>query len=211
MVVVAPSHNWVRQLRQFVRPPNVERCEVCGAEIASEHPHLVDISKRRMLCACRGCATAMASHPESVYRRVPRRVAVLRDFRLTDAEWDALQIPIGMAFVFHSTPDGRPVALYPGPAGATESLLTLDGWSQLMAHNPVLASFQPDVEALLVNRTNGQREYFRVPIDRCYALIGLIRRHWRGFEGGRNAWDAINLFFARLRDASGAPAGGVHG
>jgi Family of unknown function (DUF5947) len=63
----------------------------------------------------------------------------------------------------------------------------------------VLRDLQPDVEALLVNRTKGCREYYRVPIDRCYLLVGLIRTHWRGLSGGSEAWDAIDGFFARLR------------
>lgn len=208
MVVVAASHNWVRRVRHFVRPPSVERCEFCAAVIPSRHQHLVETAARRIRCACRLCATAMTARGNGDFRLVPQRSDVLNNFQLSDAEWDALQIPIGMAFVFQSTPEGRPVALYPGPAGATESLLTLDGWAQLVGRNPVLASLRPDVEALLVNRTNGQREYFRVPIDRCYALVGIIRRNWRGFAGGKEAWDAINQFFAELR---GGRAGLSHG
>ena len=65
--------------------------------------------------------------------------------------------------------------------------------------NPALGALQPDVEALLVNRTHGCREYYLVPIDRCYALVGTIRRQWRGLSGGSEVWEAIGGFFARLR------------
>src|SRR4029077_10531570 len=82
-------------------------------------------------------------------------------------------------FLFHSTCANRPIAIYPSPAGPTESLLSLDAWARLVETNRVLAELEPDVEALLVNRTNGAREYYRVSIDRCYALVGLIRKHWR--------------------------------
>jgi hypothetical protein len=119
---------------------------------------------------------------------------------MTDAEWDALRLPIDMAFLFDSTPDGRPVALYPGPAGATESLLSLDAWGQLAASNPALADLEPDIEALLVNRLDGAREYYRVPIDCCFALVGLIRTRWGGLSGGADAWQAIRDFFAQLRN-----------
>jgi hypothetical protein len=119
---------------------------------------------------------------------------------MSNAEWDALRLPIDMAFLFHSTSERRPVALYPGPAGATESLLSLDAWEQLVASNPALADLEPDVEALLVNRIDGAREYYRVPIDRCFALVGLIRTRWRGLSGGAEAWQAIGHFFAELRD-----------
>ncbi len=166
---------------------------------------MVDLESRRLLCACRGCATLVARPDGARYRTVPRQAHRLRDFCLTDAEWDAFGIPIDMAFLFHSTPDGRPVALYPGPAGATESALSLDGWSRLMANNPALADLQPDVEALLVNRTNGCRDYYRMPIDRCYQLVGLIRTHWRGLSGGADVWDNIRDYFAQLQTINPTP------
>ena len=210
MVVVAPSRNWVRQLRRFVQPQAIARCELCGASIPEAHVHLVDIVGRHLLCACQGCA-ATASRADARFRRLPTRVRRLDDFRLTDAEWEALQIPIGLAFMFHSTPQGRVIALYPGPAGATESLLPLDGWSDLVVRNPALGSLDPDVEALLIDRTGGRRDHYLVPIDRCYALVGLIRKHWRGLSGGAEAWEAIGAFFARLRGSVGVAADWSHG
>ena len=68
----------------------------------------------------------------------------------------------------------------------------------LVARNPVLATFEADVEALLVNRTNGRRLYYRVPIDRCFELVGLIRTQWQGWSGGDAVWQAIDEYFARL-------------
>ncbi len=112
MVVVAPSQNWVRQVRRFVQPHAVARCELCGAAIPETHAHLVDTVGRHLLCACSGCA-ATAERTDARFRRLPARARRLEDFRLTDAEWEALQIPIGLAFMFHSTPQGRVIALYP--------------------------------------------------------------------------------------------------
>jgi len=123
---------------------------------------------------------------------------MLENFLLTDADWDTLNIPIGLAF-FQKT-QARIIAFYPGPAGPTESLLELNAWSKLVANNPVLAEQQSDVEALLVNRINGAREYYQVPIDRCYALVGLIRTHWRGVSGGDEAWNTIADFMSDLRE-----------
>jgi hypothetical protein len=208
MVTVTPTHNWVRKVRRFVSTPSQEHCDFCRAAIPAGHPHLLDLAGRRLSCACEACAASVPSRADSAYRLVPQRAHVLHDLRLTDAEWEALQIPIGMAFLFHSTPDARPVALYPGPAGATESLLDLESWSGLVASNPALAELQPDVEALLVNRTKGRRDYYRVPIDRCYLLVGLLRTHWRGLSGGAEAWEAIERFFARLREADGGARDG---
>jgi hypothetical protein len=94
------------------------------------------------------------------------------------------------------------VAFYPGPAGATESLLDLGGWHELARENPILADMEPDVEALLVNRVGSAREYYLAPIDACYKLVGLIRSSWRGLSGGAEAWEAIGQFFAELRERS---------
>ena len=62
---------------------------------------------------------------------------------------------------------------------------------------------QPDVEALLVNRVGGTREYLLVPIDECYKLVGLIRTHWRGLSGGAEVWREIGAFFAALKTRAG--------
>ncbi len=108
-------------------------------------------------------------------------------------------IPISLAFFFYSTPAQRFIALYPGPAGAAESLLPLNAWEDISAQSTDLRAMQPDVEALLVNRVGAAREYLIVPIDRCYQLVGLIRLHWRGLSGGALVWGEIAKFFDQLR------------
>ena len=189
-------------LRRFVRPraANVERCEMCSAELAAEHQHLVEPSIRQMVCACEPCAILFSGQSGTKYKRVPRRIRALPDFRLTDGQWDSLMIPIQLAFFFHSTPDGKVLALYPSPAGATESLLALDSWNEVVSDNPVLREMEPDVEALLVNRVGGGGEYYLVPIDECYKLVGLIRAHWRGLSGGTEVWREIKRFYASLSE-----------
>jgi hypothetical protein len=54
------------------------------------------------------------------------------------------------------------------------------------------------VEALLVNRTRGARRQWLVPVEDCYALVGLIRTRWRGFTGGREVWEEVERFFGAL-------------
>jgi len=88
-------------------------------------------------------------------------------------------------------------AYYPSPAGATESLLDLETWSEI-AGDVVLRA---DVEALVVNRLRPPHEYYILPIDHCYRLVGLIRTKWRGLSGGAEVHEAIDAFFAGMRDA----------
>lgn len=208
--------NWVAKVQRFVRDPGVakavlEHCDLCSQIIPAQHAHLVEPDKHRIYCACQGCDTLLGDRADRKFVRVPEDTRMLRDFRLSDMEWDALGIPIGLAFFFYSTPEKRILALYPGPAGPTESLLTLDAWSGLVARNPVLSELQPDVEALLVNRINDPHEYYAAPIDRCYALVGLIRTHWRGIAGGDKAWKEIGGFFASLRGPTNGSGASQHG
>jgi hypothetical protein len=69
--------------------------------------------------------------------------------------------------------------------------------------NPVLRELEPDVEALLVNRVGETREVYRVGVDLCYHLAGLIRLHWRGLAGGQAVWEEISRFFVGLKERSG--------
>ncbi len=191
-------------LRQLVRRKrNVERCELCSAEIASGHPHLIEPQTRKLLCTCAACAI-LFSNSGTKYKRVPRRVLLLDDFRLSDQQWDSLMLPINLAFLFRSSPGSRVLALYPSPAGATESLLSLETWKDIEDANPLVKEMEPDVEALLANRLGQGRgtatpEYYMIPIDECYRLVGLIRAKWKGFSGGAEVWEEIGGFFAGLK------------
>ncbi len=199
------SGNWVSQLRHFVSPPaGLEHCQFCQVPIAATHPHLIELANRGVVCACPDCADMQTARLGSPYRLIPQNLRLLRDFAISEAQWAAFQIPIELAFVFVDSATRRPVALYPGAAGAIQSALGLEAWSELAAGNPVLNELAPEVEALLVNRTRGAREYYRAPIDRCYALAGLIRSHWRGLSGGNAVWDEIAQYFARLRSEATA-------
>src|SRR5271169_5042971 len=200
-------------LRQFARSrPLVERCELCSAGLAHEHPHLVELASRQIICACEACATLFDGMANGKYRRVSRRAQLLADFKMTDAQWENLLIPINMAFFFHSSIEGRIVPLYPSPAGAVESLLPLDAWNEIVEQNAPLNHLRPDIEALLVNRVGHAHEisradYYIAPIDECYRLVGLIRANWKGLSGGTEVWAEIGRFFSDLR----AQADIVHG
>jgi hypothetical protein len=188
-------------LRRFARPKAApeERCALCGVALAAEHPHLIEAATRQLSCACNACALLFSGPGPARYRRVPRRVEPLPDLRLSDETWEALNLPINLAFFLRSTASGGVVALYPSPAGATESPVAASAWAELERENPGLGGLEPDVEGLLVNRVGEAREYYRVGLDECYRLVGLIRLHWRGLSGGATAWEEIGRFFADLK------------
>jgi Family of unknown function (DUF5947) len=183
-----------------------ELCELCGRAIPEAHDHLIEPATRRLVCACEPCAILFPG-TETRFKRVPRGARALPGFEITRAQWDSLLMPIEMAFFFASTPAGRTVAMYPGPAGATESLLPLETWNDIAQGWPALRGMQPDVEALVVNRLaatpgrreDGRGEYFIVPIDECFRLVGLIRLHWKGLSGGTDVWREIGHFFSAIR------------
>lgn len=202
-------------LRRFLEPvpqrpptPAGSRCELCDAEIPAEgHGHVVDIEARSLMCTCRACYLLFTHKgaAQGRYRSVPDRYLHDPDFAISDAEWDELQIPVGVAFFFRSSSTGRFAAFYPSPAGATESLLPLDTWASVLAANPAFDDIEPDVEALLIRKGAGGYGCFLVPIDACYDLVGRVRLHWRGLDGGTEAREAIDEFFAALEKRSRKP------
>jgi hypothetical protein len=193
-------------LRRFLldtseREPAQELCELCATPIAGDHPHLVQVAERRMLCACGPCAFLFDNPGAGGYRRVPDRYLTDPGSGLSDAQWDALQIPVGLAFFLHNSAQGTVVACYPSPAGATESELGLESWTSGIGAGRLAAELRPDVEALLVRQG---RDCLLVPVDACYRLVGLVRTHWRGFDGGADAWREIDRFFDALHAAARA-------
>lgn len=177
-----------------------ERCELCGELISPEHRHLFDLERRELMCSCRACSllfdrgAAGGGH----FRLVPDRRLRITDFELADHDWAELRIPVEMAFFFRNSDGGQVQAFYPSPMGATESALQLGAWDGIEAANPLLAEMQPDVEALLVNRSRGERDHWLVPIDECFALVGVIRMRWKGLSGGKEVWGEIDGFFEEL-------------
>ncbi|MEP6815530.1 MAG: DUF5947 family protein [Marmoricola sp.] len=183
-----------------------ERCEMCAESIAEEHQHVVNLESRVLMCTCRGCYLLFTAEQATMrYRAVPDRYLSFPDFSFGVAEWDDLQIPVGLAFLFQNSVQDRIVAFYPGPAGATESELPLDAWRRILDANPELGHLRPDVEALLLRGADRDHEGYSchvVPIDTCYELVGRLRSLWRGFDGGAEARAAIEEFFAMVEQRS---------
>lgn len=189
-------------LRRFTqaRPP-VERCELCAMELAAVHDHLLRPETRQLRCACVACSRLLN---DARWRLVRHRVQRLADAALTDDQWQALGLPVELAFFVWSSAAGRPVALYPSPGGLVESSVVLTAWDGLVMTHPALARLEPDVEAFLARRTGSRRDHYVVSIDGCYRLVGLMRRHWRGLSGGPEVAVRVEEFFTELDRMSGA-------
>jgi Family of unknown function (DUF5947) len=139
------------------------------------------------------------------YRSIPDRYRSDPSHPLTVAEWNALEIPVGLAFFLRSSASGDTTAFYPSPAGATECRLDLEAWGRIAADHPLVAAAAPDVEAILVSRGPLDQDgvdTFLVPIDACYELAGRMRLQWRGFDGGAEARQTIAEFLDRARERS---------
>jgi len=204
-----------------------EACEFCAAGIPAEHGHVADLDTSSLMCACRACyllfthsgaAERWQAREERQairgrYRSVPDRYRSDPGHPLSVADWDALEIPVGLAFFLRSSQDGEITGFYPSPAGATECRLDLQAWDRVAASHPLMGAAAPDVEAILISReapgADGGVECFLVPVDACYELAGRMRLHWRGFDGGAEARESIGSFLenvrARSRDFSQEP------
>ncbi|MBW5484149.1 DUF5947 family protein [Streptomyces bambusae] len=205
-------------LRRFVgaRPARGDEvCELCGAVVADGgHRHLVDADRRSLVCACRACAV-LFDRPGAAtgrFRAVPDRWLSDPGHRLDDTAWELLRIPVSVAFLFRNAALDRLVALYPSPAGATESELDPSAAQSVLGATRLGQLLRPDVEALLLHRADGRTTCHLVPVDACYELVGRMRLLWQGFDGGAEARAALREFFERVerrshvadRDADGA-------
>ena len=186
-----------------------ERCEMCATEVPAVHGHVADLDNATLACVCRACYLLFTESGAGGgrYRGVPDRYLADPARPMAAAEWESLQIPVGLAFFLLSSRSGETHAFYPSPAGATESTLDLAAWARLTAGYPLLAEAQPDTEAVLICRADAGVECYLVPIDACYELAGRMRLHWRGFDGGEQARAAITDFLADVRSRARDLAG----
>lgn len=175
----------------------VEHCDLCGAELAADHRHLLHLEERRILCACEPCVAMRAG--EGPYRPTGSRLLWLAGLDLSEDLWARLRIPIGLVFFMRSSSTGGVVGLYPSPAGATECELDLAAWEELVAANPVLGDLDEDVEGLIVNRLGDEGQSVIAPIDECYRLVGAVKASWEGISGGAAVERVVPAFLAELR------------
>jgi hypothetical protein len=174
---------------------------LCAKPIAPEHGHVADLEQSTLVCACRACYLLFTHDRASGrYQAVPERYLWDPAHPISLPEWDELDIPVGMAFFLHSTQHEDVSGFYPSAAGVTECLLDLPAWRRLARAHPLLRAAEPDVEAILICRTGSSIECFLVPVDACYGLAGLMRLHWRGFDGGAEARASIDAFLDEVRE-----------
>ncbi|MGI8522651.1 MAG: DUF5947 family protein [Nocardioides sp.] len=202
-----PQTSSVAVLQRLLAPrpqPAGESCEMCGEPVAPEHSHVVRVDQRKLMCTCRGCCLLFTQPGagQGKFRAVPDRILTDPDFHFDLERWDQLAIPVGLAFLFTNSTIGQTVAFYPSPAGATESELNSDSWAEIGSDTPLLAELEPDVEALLLRRTDDTLLCYLVPIDICYELVGLVRTYWKGFAGGTEVWAAVDELFERVQARS---------
>ena len=174
-----------------------ERCDLCNTTVPADHRHMLNLYERQIVCVCESCWALRSGDAD--FRLVGSRTLWLEGFELPEELWAQFRIPIGLAFFMHSTVTNCIVAMYPSPAGATESELHFETWSRLVEMNPVLRELEPDAEGLIVNRTSDPPQFAIAPIDRCYMLVGLIKASWQGISGGVGVEQAIARFFDELR------------
>lgn len=184
--------------------PAVEHCEMCAAEIADQHGHVADTAEHRLLCVCRPCHLLFTRDGAggARFRGVGTDSRVVTDLALDELDWARLQIPVELAFFLTTGDDGVTSLFYPGPSGATESLLDLADWRPIVEANPVLSSVTTDTEAVLLRHLTPGFVCYVVPVDRCYELVGIVRAHWVGLAGGVEVWSRIDAFFDDLATRS---------
>lgn len=197
-------------LRRFIRlgrenqSAMLGRCDFCAAPIPDEHRHLLEVAAREVRCTCRPCALLFdrEAASEGRFRLIPERRLRLAEFHLPEEAWKRLGIPVGLAYLVPDAPSGRVLAWYPGPAGAIEAEVDPACWNDVRDRNPLAGTLETDVEALLVYRVRDARQYYILPIDDCFSLVGLIRRRWRGMSGGTEVWEEVARYFEALERRS---------
>jgi hypothetical protein len=180
--------------------PEAELCDLCGTSVPPDHRHMLNLYERQIVCVCESCWALRSGDAD--FRPVGSRTLWLEEFELPEELWAQFRIPIGLAFFMHSSVTDCVVAMYPSPAGATESELHFETWNRLVEMNPVLSTLEADAEALIVNRTADPHAFAIAPIDRCYMLVGLIKASWQGISGGAGVEEAIAAYFEDLRRAA---------
>jgi len=178
---------------------------VCGQLLPARHSHVVHIERRQpalRLPALLSPFLLGGSRGREGQSGAGKRFSISAKASFPRRSGTGCRSRSILAFFFFNSSLGRTVVFYPSPAGATESLLPLETWEELVREHPRLATLKPGMSKRF-SPGNGLRRRinlpaaFIVPIDACYELVGIVRRTWKGFHGGEEAWQAIAAFLQR--------------
>src|ERR1700730_15232265 len=102
-----PVPSFLRQVaRRRPIADGAERCELCSAELATVHQHLLDPRKREIACSCAGCGGLFCRQPGAPSLPIPRRFHAHPHFKMPNLQWESLMIPINLAFFYYDTAGG---------------------------------------------------------------------------------------------------------
>ncbi|WP_128376214.1 DUF5947 family protein [Streptomyces cavernae] len=181
-----------------------ERCDLCSEPLPPGYPHrhLLQPATGTVNCACRACSVLFdhGATAASGFRLLPQERWRLAGCHIDDTVWAGLGIPVALAFFTRSAQNGEITAAYPSPLGALRATVRPDDWREVEECHPDLPGRVSDVLALLVNRANGAREHWLVPLDDCYRLVAVVRAHWKGLGGGPEVWRRVEDFFRDLSE-----------
>ncbi len=163
---------------------------MCAAAIGEPHQHVVDLDSRALMCTCRPCYLLFTDDRATLrYRAVPDRYLSFPDLSVDGRAWDELQIPVGLAFLFHNSvlgPDGR---VLPGPGRrhrvrAAARRLGPDRRGQPAARRCCAATSRRCWSARGRRRLRAATWCRSTPATSWSAGCGTL---WRGFDGGHEA------------------------
>ena len=192
------------------------RATCAPSRSATTHSHVANIADRRLMCTCRGCYllfTAAGGRRPADARGARRSTASSTTSRSPRQQWDDLAIPVDLVFLFRQSDaedaDGRAAARRllpePGRRDRVRARPRRRG-SGSPRRTRRSATWPTTSQAALLRRTGpGEFTCLLVPIDACYELVGLVRKHWTGFSGGAEVWQRIDEFFDRCRTPRCAP------
>jgi hypothetical protein len=178
-----------------------EHCDLCGNPIAETHEHLYDPRVRELACACQACAVLFPNKSDVRYRRLEMSVVPLRGLAIGPAELQGVGIPVSLLCLCPSAEHNRVFAWYPSAAGVVEGDVSTTQLETLVAAFPELGGVEPDLEALVIDARQAPARCFRVSIDVCHKLIGLLRAH-----PGRSGFKAFERALLSLDEGLHADA-----
>ena len=203
----------ISSLRGLSRPPSprrhgdgpdVEVCELCGTELPQNHRHLLQLTERRILCACATCWASALGRP----RAAPDRAAASSGSRTSSCPRSCGRSCRSRSGSPSSCARASPTRWSPctrAPRAPPSPSSTCPPGRSSSELNPILTGIEPDAEALVVNRIADPHEFVIAPIDECYGLVGAIKVSWEGISGGPALEREVPAFFDEMRSAAPGP------